>query len=51
MNRSLIRVNLEDAGLEIYLTLEILQPVGSFRTSGAAEMMRIAIIVKLKWEK
>ncbi|MCH8020816.1 threonine/serine dehydratase [candidate division KSB1 bacterium] len=38
----LIRLNVEDAPGEIYLKLENLQPIGSFKIRGAANAMRLA---------
>ena len=38
----LIRLNLEDAPAEIFLKLENLQPIGSFKIRGAANAMRMA---------
>ncbi len=38
----LIRLNLEDAPAEIYLKLENLQPIGSFKIRGAGNAMRLA---------
>ena len=38
----LIRLNLEDATAEIYLKLENLQPIGSFKIRGAGNAMRLA---------
>ena len=37
----LIRLNLEDAPAEIYLKLENLQPIGSFKIRGAGNAMRL----------
>ncbi|MCH7680611.1 pyridoxal-phosphate dependent enzyme, partial [candidate division KSB1 bacterium] len=37
----LIRLNAEDAPAEIYLKLENLQPIGSFKIRGAANAMRL----------
>jgi threonine dehydratase len=38
----LIRLQTDDAGLEIYLKLENLQPIGSFKIRGSANAMRLA---------
>ena len=38
----LMRLNLEDAPAEIFLKLENLQPIGSFKIRGAANAMRMA---------
>jgi threonine dehydratase len=38
----LIRLNLEDAPAEIYLKLENLQPIGSFKIRGAANALAVA---------
>ncbi len=43
----LIRLNLEDAPAEIYLKLENLQPIGSFKIRGAGNAMRLAEKEKL----
>ncbi len=37
----LIQLNLEDAPAEIYLKLENLQPIGSFKIRGAGNAMRL----------
>ena len=38
----LVRLNVDDAPAEIYLKLENLQPIGSFKIRGAANAMRQA---------
>ena len=38
----LVRLHLDDAPAEIYLKLETLQPVGSFKTRGATNAIRLA---------
>ena len=38
----LIRLNVDDAPAEIFLKLEILQPIGSFKLRGAINAMRLA---------
>ncbi|HVR97584.1 MAG TPA: pyridoxal-phosphate dependent enzyme [Thermoanaerobaculia bacterium] len=38
----LVRLNVDDAPAEIYLKLENLQPIGSFKLRGAANAMRLA---------
>ena len=38
----LVRLNVEDAPAEIYLKLENLQPIGSFKLRGAGNAMAIA---------
>lgn len=38
----LIRLNVDDAPAEVYLKLENLQPIGSFKIRGAANAMRLA---------
>ncbi len=43
----LIRLNVEDAPGEIYLKLENLQPIGSFKIRGAGNAMRLASKEKL----
>lgn len=42
MRTPLVRLDLADAPAEIYLKLENLQPIGSFKIRGAANMMRCA---------
>ncbi len=44
----LIRLNVDDAPAEIYLKLENLQPIGSFKLRGAGNAMRLAGADKLK---
>ena len=43
----LIRLNIEDAPAEIYLKLENLQPIGSFKIRGSGNAMRLAEKEKL----
>ena len=43
----LIRLNIEDAPAEIYLKLENLQPIGSFKIRGAGNAMRLVEMEKL----
>jgi len=38
----LVRLNVDDAPAEIYLKLENLQPIGSFKIRGAANAIRLA---------
>lgn len=42
MRTPLIRLNVDDAPAEIYLKLEILQPIGSFKLRGAANAISLA---------
>lgn len=44
----LVRLNVSDAPAEIYLKLENLQPIGSFKLRGAANAMRMATPEQLK---
>jgi threonine dehydratase len=44
----LVRLNVEDAPAEIWLKLENLQPIGSFKLRGAANAMRLAGPEKLR---
>ena len=38
----LVKLNVDDAPAEIYLKLENLQPIGSFKIRGASNAMKIA---------
>ena len=38
----LIRLNVDDAPAEVYLKLENLQPIGSFKLRGASNVMQLA---------
>jgi threonine dehydratase len=42
MRTPLVRLNVEDAPAEIYLKLECLQPIGSFKLRGAGNAMAVA---------
>jgi threonine dehydratase len=44
----LVRLNVNDAPAEIYLKLENLQPIGSFKIRGASNVMRLAGRERLK---
>jgi threonine dehydratase len=46
-NTPLVRLNLDDAPAEIYLKLENLQPIGSFKLRGAANMLKLTSRRKL----
>ncbi len=47
LSTPLIRLNIEDAPAEIYLKLENLQPIGSFKLRGAANAMALATPAQL----
>src|SRR5437870_1641559 len=42
MRTPLVRLNVDDAPADIYLKLEVLQPIGSFKLRGASNAMALA---------